>query len=100
MRFEGVIKAGEVEDDLVVANNDLLGTGVLSGKGVLEDGLVIFSLQCDKQEERAGFGKNKEKLNRRSRTRRRGREEEREKKRKDDDEVNLQSLRLRRTDCC
>lgn len=32
-----------------MADNDLLGTGVFSGKGVLEDGLVVFGLQSSER---------------------------------------------------
>lgn len=48
----GVVETGEVEDDLVVADDDLCGTGVLGGEGVLEDGLVVVGLRRDIEGER------------------------------------------------
>lgn len=35
-----------------MADNDLCGTGVLGGEGVLEDGLVVVGLRRDIEEER------------------------------------------------
>lgn len=62
MGLLGAVKAGEVEDDLVVADNDLMRTGVRGGKGVLEDGLVVFRLHGGVEEEiiRGRAGKKSE----------------------------------------
>lgn len=48
--LHGIIVAGEVEYDLVMADNDLLGGGFLAGKGVLEDGLVVLRLHSGVEE--------------------------------------------------